>query len=277
MRWVWKPIRAILRFPLTPPVLAMLLYIDANAIATSLLMTGDSTIADKIASGMASLKERPGSFIPTIEYAVHYHADENANTLYTTRPDHPNPEPWPGDKPHVAQFKNQQGNTYTGLYAPTTRFRVSQVTAVAVLASSPAQLQQSIDLYVDHIIDRTDEYPTQLKDRSLLSRLKSPASVSFSVPRYEERSVSESDIIWSGYLHNTLAATALLALLISAPWSLCTIPGRIRRWRYKGPGRCNTCGYDITGVPDTTTCPECGSPTSCPSPDPAPARSGRSR
>ncbi len=72
------------------------------------------------------------------------------------------------------------------------------------------------------------------------------------------REINEMRTLPSGYIHNTLAAAALLAFLISAPWSLATIPGRVRRWRWKRAGACIHCGYDTTAVPDAPCCPECG-------------------
>lgn len=77
---------------------------------------------------------------------------------------------------------------------------------------------------------------------------------------YAQGKDTETSIIWTGYLRNTLALTLLLAL-ITLP-----IRGRtdlhLRAWhgrllKRRQPWQCTNCGYDTTGL---RQCPECGTP-----------------
>lgn len=77
---------------------------------------------------------------------------------------------------------------------------------------------------------------------------------------YAQGKDTETSIIWTGYLRNTLTL-ALLAGLFILP-----ILGRtdlhLRAWRDRllnrhYPGQCQTCRYDVRGLEQ---CPECGTP-----------------
>ena len=57
-------------------------------------------------------------------------------------------------------------------------------------------------------------------------------------------------IVWPGLALNTL--------LLSPASLLALRPGWLRAWSRKRRGHCPACGYDLSGIPAGTKCPECG-------------------
>lgn len=249
----WRVLRAVLLCPVTPLVLAAVLLIDAYKIADSTGLYRHSTIGEYL-RGPFGIAHRGGSWWPTNIGTVIRKPDGTIE-LQISDSTPIVPGTW------MAGFRYSSRTSQSGFYACTSRNRRVGLTLSYLSDIEQSVLSNKLDEYVEYIISHPDIYECSLDDRGSLRDLNLDINAYRPDPSVEYRAVSETDILWPGYLHNILAATALLALLISTPWSLCTIPGRIRRWRYKRPGCCHACGYDISGVPHATTCPECGTTT----------------
>lgn len=256
IRRVWRVLRSALRCPVTPVVLTVVMVVDLQGLAEGATPYHGSTIGewwrDHTAWGPASRTHcRFNS-----GYAIVCKDESGKFMLDIDQQRQIPPQNW------QAQLALSFGTRDSGFYAQTYTVRSAQLSIAKNRSLNDDEINRLADEYIDHVLEHPIDYLSPLKDPSTLDGLRSEHNIYNPVPDVEYRIVSESDILWLGVFHNTLAAAALLGLLVSLPWSLCTIPGRIRRWRYKGPGRCNTCGYDITAVPNTTTCPECGTPVS---------------
>ncbi len=57
--------------------------------------------------------------------------------------------------------------------------------------------------------------------------------------------------LWGAFAANT-------GVYAAAWWVLLVAPGEVRRALRRRRGRCASCGYDLSGLPGGTTCPECG-------------------
>ncbi|MCA9282088.1 MAG: hypothetical protein H6812_07375 [Phycisphaeraceae bacterium] len=270
IRRTTRVLRAVLRFPLTPIVLAGLLAWDGYRIADASSSWATSTIGEWLRPklGMPGPMFGCGGIVSPDAYI--YANAEGRLTLFPR-----------GQVPRLDPEYSSWGTVYvdrwdkeTGFFALTRTTRSLSARVESPPNQSPDTLDWCFKVLSEWMTEFPDHFACNIKDQETLKSLRDRTTITHSEivewpvefgmqkEYYESRKVQESLLLWSGVFHNTLAAAALLGLLVSLPWSLCTIPGRIRRWRYKGPGRCNTCGYDITAVPNTTTCPECGTPVS---------------
>lgn len=257
MHKLLRQIKAILRHPATPPLLIIV-------IAAHALWVGYATNHIKHNSVLGELvRNRTGWFGNERQWRL----DQPWWYAYVVRDPTGDTRLIPGESRgesgipkdlQVAFLMYGSSEWSESVYMPLRTRRDAFLRIDSDLPSTHPDLAPRLDEFVDLIIASPNHYRCLLEPPRAAAGLKDPKNAGF-FPKRDIRLVEHRVILWSGYLHNTFAATALIALLISTPWSLCTIPGRIRRWRWKRAGsRCLGCGYDINGLEKTTVCPECG-------------------
>ncbi len=256
MKRLWRITRSILRCPLTPVVLCIAVTLDARDLLSQLRYSGTrSTVGNWLQDtfgmeriwGCGGVDFHDEVLVPSSDGGVTIVIGDEQFKYFSEA------NRW------VGTLNYSCNEVKSGFYAPTlSRWHVSIDSWIKEPLDAGAQDRQ-ISGFIDRIRESDEwKYEFPLTDRSRLNELKSAAPTTGLDANSQSRSITIDLPIWGGYARTGLVGAALAGFLISAPWSLCTIPGRVRRWRWKRAGACIHCGYDTTAVPDAPRCPECG-------------------
>lgn len=133
--------------------------------------------------------------------------------------------------------------------------RPERAFATEVRAGWPHKAIQGFLLY-SGVVQNADE-KWLLCDSSMLSRLHAYRhEVNFSPYRPSRRaSLLPLRPMWVGFVTNSL----FYSLILFGVWCVPLALNRLRRWRRRMTGRCEFCGYDMSGT-CALRCSECGMP-----------------